>query len=253
MAILISPSGQKEEICYYDIEQRFIDIVQNLDNDKKEQFEEFKKDYHYFTPYFDFVIMELGYMIENPMGYTHALLLYRDHKIMIIDDMDYEKYQKEGVFHPIYDYFVKCDDVTLNIHQLVDELDHYPNDINQLENSIIDRNNMVLSIEHLRFHQNLAFLIVNQLIIKDKKIYDLYISYDEIVTKEINFLEDKLGYIRLGMLENTLIPCYRRSLLSDKQLQFILELEHKKYVQPFLGDKDTAERIEYDSFHPKKS
>lgn len=253
MAILISPTGQKEEICYYNLEQRFIDIVQNLDNDKKEQFEEFKKDYHYFTPYFDFVIMELGYMIENPMRYTHALLVYKDYKITIIDDMDYEKYQKEGVFHPIYDYFVKCDDVTLNIHQLVDELDHYPNDINQLENSIIDRNNIVFSINHLRFHQNLAFLIVNQLIIKDKAMYDLYISYDGFMLWEMNFLEDKLGYIRLGILEKIVLPCYRRSLLSEKQQQFILELEHKKYVQPFLGDKDTADRIEYDSFHPKKS
>lgn len=252
MAVLISNSGKREEIPYYQIEQRCIEIVQTLDTEKRKEFEDFKKNYGYFAPYFDFVVMRLGYTIENPMGYDNCLLVFHDDKFYILEDTNYEKYCAGYAVYSEYHFFGKCDDITLNTHKISTNLREFPEDIQIIQNGIIDRQNNFLAMSNLRFHQNLAKLIVNQLIIKSKNIYNLFLKYQDFVTREMNFLEDKLGYIRLGIVDNIVYPCYRKSLISEEQNQFIKELEEKQYIEKYIGDKDYAEHMERNIFKSKK-
>ena len=252
MAILISKNGKKEKIPYYEIEQKCIEIIEHLDSDMKQKFEEFKKDYHYFNPYFDFVIMILGYVIENPMGYTNSLLTFHDDKFYILKNMNYEKYCMGNVEYPKYDFFIKSDDITLNIHKISTESKMYQDDMVCLQNGIIDRQNYFLSINNLKFHQNLATLIVNQLIIKNRKIYYEFQKYDEFHLREMNFLEDKMGYIRLGISENIIFPSYRKSLISEEQKKLLSKIDEIMDIILFNCDKDKIDEITTNSFKLKK-
>lgn len=245
MAILIDKYGNKEEIPYYSIEQKFIDIIETANEDIKKQFEEFKQKYKYFTPYFDFGIFHLGYTIENPMGYDERLLVAHNDRIYILKNMNYEKYKTEPVKYSDYEYFTVCDDETLKIKTVQYDPKYF-------DNGIIDHENNFISLAGMRIHQNLAILIVNQMIIRNKNIFECFLNYPEDYFKEISFLEDEIGFIRFG-IEGVVLLTYRKSKISDKQKSYIDYLEKNDLLlEGYIPDKDEAEKIERASFRPNK-
>lgn len=78
---LITPEGEIIHIPYYEIGKYIENVVikyidENLDN--KELFELFKQGYNYFSPYFDFAIMCLGYKMINPLVVEQSTLYAKD-------------------------------------------------------------------------------------------------------------------------------------------------------------------------------
>ena len=69
-----------------------------------------------------------------------------------------------------------------------------------------------------------------------------YIEYDDVFSKAINFLEDKLGFVRFGMItEDECVLIYRESMLSNIQIDFINKLKQNNMISTAfvgLGNKD---------------
>lgn len=245
MSILIDKNGNREEIPYYLLEQKFIQIINNSSNDIKEAFEKFKQKYKYFTPYFDFVIVYLGYTIENPMGYKGKMLVSKDDKIYILNNMNYEKYKTESIKYLEHEFFKVCDDETLKIAPVSYNIENF-------DNGIIDRENNFISLSGMRLHQHLAILILNQIMIKNKLVYDRYLEYQEDFHKEMNFLEDELGFIRFGFQGDVLLT-YRGSKISDIQKKYIDYLVQNNFIMKhYVPDKDIHDEMERNAFKPNK-
>lgn len=250
MAILIDKNGNREEIPYYYLEQKFIEIISNSSNDIKEQFKIFKQDYKYFTPYFDFVVLHLGYAIENPMGYYNSLLVSIENKIYLLNNIRYNDYinqpelKNKILESRLIPFFIQCDDATLKISSA-------PEDNENFECGIIDRDNVFISLLNMPIHNNLALLIVNQMLIKHKDMYEKFVNYDSDFQKEIDFLEDELGYIRFGIMDGVMLT-YRGSIISKKQLDYINYLKNKGWLnKDFTADKDEADAISKMQFKAK--
>ncbi|MDD3453851.1 MAG: hypothetical protein PHN42_06235 [Bacilli bacterium] len=225
---LIDKYGNKKQINYYELESECIKIINNLDNDLKNKFNEFKLKYKDFNPYFDFVIMYLGYCIENPMGYDNCLLISNNEKIYIFKNNNY-------INNKIYETcFTSCDNQTLNISKVT-------YNINEFDNGLINKNNIFISNKDMLTHSDTAEMILNQILISNKQIYEEYIVFENFGNKAIDFLERKFGFIRFGFNEKILLE-YSESALSYKQRDYISYLKSNDYVE-YILDKDDKIKI----------
>lgn len=99
---LISSDNKIIEIPYYEIENTCKYLVDEyLNNENKEEqyqrklkFYKFKKQYTTFSPYFDFVLLHMGYTLKNPLFISDTIL-----KVKQDEDINYyfAEYQKEDL------------------------------------------------------------------------------------------------------------------------------------------------------------
>lgn len=224
-SVLIDNKGNKIELNYYEIENKCIEIINNLTEEIKKKFNIFKENYQYFNPYFDFVIFELGYMIENPMDIENSLLISKNNKMYIIQNMSYDKYRNNDIQINDSEFYNKCDNVTLSIRDV-------PYKFEEIKNGIVDQNNIFLELGDMRLHNDLALVIVNQMLIKSDLVYTEYLNYKSSGNKAINFLESEFGYLRIGFIGKILLS-YNENKISYKQEDYIAFLNSNNYLEKF--------------------
>lgn len=82
---LISPDHNVIEINYYELEKTCRRLVREYLNDKnkkeslfrKKAFYDFRLQYQTFSPYFDFVILHMGYTLTNPFFYFQKYIKHK--------------------------------------------------------------------------------------------------------------------------------------------------------------------------------
>lgn len=107
--ILVTPNNEEWEIPYYELEHFCKKIVCDFifakkqkfkeSLDRKKKFYEFQKNYRSFSPYFDFVFLELGYKLKKPFLIPDSILVFQEINGIIYY---YAKYFKEKEFLSSY-------------------------------------------------------------------------------------------------------------------------------------------------------
>lgn len=234
---LISPNGTKIDIPYYKIGEESSNIVSNFclkDINTANEFNSFAKNYSYFKPEFDFLIHKLGYKLANPL----------------LSEEDFDNYS----LAPMDDYNLKIRGYDFDVR------------IKNYDNCFIDKNGFLLCLDNMDYvlncHNTLAGNILNQLMIYDKDLFDLYSkiflkrrsenrdTFDMYAT----ILYAKLGYLRIALndeIDYYVTLLYNSSLTSEIQSQIIDNMIASKSLSRQDIHDLNIERIRkrYDSKH----
>lgn len=158
--ILVSENNEQIKCKYYEIEEKCVAIIESKrkeDPNLENQFQEFRKKYTYFNPYFDFVLCVLKYKIYNPLDLADACL--------------YGKEDEIHLFHLNMDH-VLCpinDDAHIGLYNPKKE---------ELRVSLIDENGLGIGPKGTK-HNYIARFILNQFFIKDENLYRTYLEKRE--------------------------------------------------------------------------
>lgn len=225
MAYLIDKNGNKESINYYELGSKLESIIKGLTGEQLEDYKKFSLSYNKFYPYFDYAILKLGYVIEEPFG-PDTLIREVDGKIRY-----YHPDPRTG--KPYSERIYQLDRVN------VEPIKH---DAPNLDSGILDRLGNYFTIPKITsVHTTLPIMLVNYMVMNNKELYDKYINYDIDFSKDMCFLEDMLGYIRVSFSHNdsncTLM--YSGSMISDREKSFINYLKSIGYAKEgFVIDTD---------------
>ena len=110
--ILLSPENERIKCKFYELEEKCKEIIYEktkIDFIRKEEFDKFKTKYTYFKPYFDFVLIKLGYRIQNPYELENASM-----------------YEKDGYIHLFslnteLELFPPCDDEHIGLYHVTED------------------------------------------------------------------------------------------------------------------------------------
>lgn len=203
---VVDKNGNLIEMPYYEIGNFFKNIVKeyiSLNEDNKAVYDDFKKDYLFFKPYYDFAIFKLGYKILNPLFNENTLGYAKDNKI-IVENMydDALKY-----------YYSKTNDNEIEVKYA---------DPNNIFSCIIDQDGRCFKVDREKdqFHEQIFEQVLNQIIIYNKIICEDY--YNNCVVNHIfpniNFyFRDRLGFIQKS--ENYIL--YNKSLVNDYTMNLL--------------------------------
>lgn len=239
---LISPNNEIIYMNYYEIEnncKKIIDKYISISDENKKEFENFSESYHYFKPYFDFVFFNLKYSLINPLMEDDAILTEHNNQYIKIYNTNPQEFieKRNKIKDNSSSVISKSDDRTLKISYL-----DYP----IVRNGIFNRENMFFALNDLPVHNDLASQILHQFMINSKDVCLKYINYDDVFSKAINFLEDIMGFIRLGEItEDECALIYRSSMISELQEDFINKLIQNNMIsEAFIGsgDKDKMDK-----------
>ncbi len=188
---------------YGDVENFCKEIC--LRDSNREQFLNFKKDYSYFSPYFDFVMVNKGYLFFNPL-YNEKMFMLFDNGAYYLNDLisiDYAQnvkfYEERKSRSSFSSDFTIVSDSELGIAvQDVDSVDECMIDPNMM--GMMSKTGVTNSDGS---HVVTGATILNQLLIKSSKIADFYYSYLDNygyadVSDAVNFLVRSMGFLRVG-------------------------------------------------------
>ena len=242
---LVSPDDDVFVLNYSDVENFCKNICLNDEN--IEEFNLFKKNYNYFSPYFDFVIFKLNYIFVNgmfankmgPFGFNDALYLYP------IDSFNYKECIENATnIHTTYSpypYMTKVSDLELGI-KISDSRDTGDNMIDPNLYEMMSKSGTVEGS-----HGVTANSVLNQLLIKSPILVDCYYDYSkendfEYTLDPINFLIGFLGFSRATANDINPIIISNMCILDEKIKQFIFDCEDNNYLL-FDFDKDDAKSL----------
>lgn len=180
--------------------------------ENKESFDEFQKDYTYFDPSFDFVMMKLDYAFLFPMYKENSVLMRRDKAIFEIPIYDFE----DG--SPSYRAIASCElrpqmaalvpvsDQELRIESLAGESQKY----RELKTCMVDPNlYMMMSQNEGEIvegsHEVTSASILNQLLITSEEICENYQSHKLLAKRTgqrlspLDYLVGYLGFARCAV------------------------------------------------------
>lgn len=232
MARLISPDGSEEEINFYDIGKRFDEIIQNLDEEQYNDYLEFGSTYKIFSPFFDYCILKLGYSIKDP--YVEGSLIARDGERMYYYTTNSKYPDKPN---------------RLRIHKM-DRFAVGPMiyDMDEFDSGILDRLGNYYTMEGISsIHTTLPIMLVNYTLCRNKELYEEYINYQPGFSRDMCFLEDFLGYVRLSYnkTDDIIFATYSGSMISNKQKNYLTYLKGTGKLDPrFMVDKDKNQRYQ---------
>ncbi len=192
----LTPSGKRMPgIKYYELEEtakQIVDLYLEKDDNLKQSFDSFKKDYIHYSPYIDFLICKLNYKLINPFITEEGYLYGKDEKIIYVQNAFDDKYRKT-LEYP------KASDKDLHIERV---------NIDNIEDSIIDPNGncYILNRESSEFHQQYFETILLHKMAKNKELYEDYIKcikeYNDIFYLINVYFRDRLGYLQVVKYPN---------------------------------------------------
>lgn len=160
--ILVSKDNQKIKCKYYELGRVCQEIIQKEIKDihLKEKYIAFSQKYTYFTPFFDFVLQELGYKLINAFGVENAKMYANDNEIHWV--------------HLKQDYilFPTSDDEHIGLEKMNKE---------NLKLCMLDEDLYCISSSHTR-HEMISRLILHNYFLCDKELFQKYIE-----ERNINF------------------------------------------------------------------
>jgi len=184
---LISPNGEIIKLPYYEILnyaslicEKFI----SLSEENKRKFDEFKKNYNFFSPYFDFMIIKLKYQLENPF-FRKGVLLSKNNQIFFEDGETYGM-----TLYP------NSDDISIGLNQ----------DYNNFKVCLIDYDGNIFDVDKTKNlnHREYEEKILNELMISDKYIcadYHRYINSKNYKTISV-YMREHLGFVKIAVDDN---------------------------------------------------
>jgi hypothetical protein len=230
---IVFPNGKERKCKYYDIEylcQKIINDLISTDEQIKNKFEEYKKNYTYFSPYFDFLLFELNYKIKNPFNLENSIL-YADKKMICLEHNNLKT-----------EIFTKSDDITIGLEKL---------DVSNLEKSMVDSNLNAIKPQGMKWHLYISRFILNHYFIQDAKLYKEYIEdclpnmfyqYDYVqflisrkpfFSLDKNIIDEKQNQFSMFKYSNCIYTIYAyEETLTDLQQEFINTLISKKIIKP---------------------
>lgn len=197
---LISPSGNIIKLPYYEILnyasllcEKFISLNEN----NKKLFDEFKKNYNFFLPYFDFMILKLNYKMEDPF-FRNGILLSKNDEIFFKDKLTHKEF-----------LYPKSDDISIGLN----------NDYDNLDTCLIDYDGNIFNINKTKkfHHEEYEEKILNEFMINNKEICEDYCNY--INSKNVKtvgfYMREHLGFAKIAIDDNVKIAVYAANLVNE--------------------------------------
>ena len=237
----IRPDGKVEMLTYPKMFSYCKDLCEK--EEYKERFEEFKKDYTYFPPYFDFVTFELKYIFVNPLFQTGQYVSCVDGALFKnkLSSFDYQE-NISSLLNRLEDvddfsFFTKCSDTELNIQK---------EEVDQGRDVLIDCNLMGMMSHSGTVggsHSVTANTVLNQLMMLSPEItqqYSYFLENDSIDfdNDALRFLMEYLGFMRATDYTKMLLG--NEKIYSKEQQEFVQKrIEHGFQVYD-CGDNDCS-------------
>lgn len=199
---------------YYDVEEFCRNLCYQEEN--KKEFQEFSKDYTYFKPYFDYVMIKKHYIFMNPLFQANNYLKTIGNSFYMVNlETSNPTYQE--IFDKIvrcknggnYSFLVACSDTELHIKSA---------DIHDEVNTMLDPNGYSLTTtrdEKQGNHEITSNTIVNQLLIGNKYLSE---SYDN--QYAVMYLVEKFGFIRALCLKDGGLLIGIKDFLTPQQKEY---------------------------------
>lgn len=254
----ITPTDEFYQMNYSEVELFCKEICFCEEN--IEEFSDFSKNYSYFSPYFDFVMIRKKYLFFNP--------LYNNRKFMIFDRGAY--YQNDFVSIKYSDnvaaYMERKNRVSFISNMTAvsdDELGIALQNIDSETECIIDTYLMGMMsktgiVNEDGSHLVTGVSVLNQLLINSKVIADDYHNYlkDKGINEEsdaINYLVSSVGFLRVAGSVDYRIIIVNKNIANEEVSSYLAECEERDYVVPnAYGYKDSMVS-EYQKVLSKKS
>lgn len=211
---MISPTGEIYEMNYYEV----YDFCQMLCNKKEnvDKFNEFKKDYNYFEAYFDFVMFELDYKMENAIFDRECIYNYEG-ELFVYEDAT-QKYK--------FPYMTKCSDSILRIKKCT----------KKIEDAMIDPNGYsmmgFMKNNERGNHAVTSKTVLNQILIQNKKICE-YVQNRNVISIDILH---SLGFLRTVSIDDYEVIIGIEGLITEEQSK-IINLKKVLYYGKTSGDE----------------
>lgn len=221
----ITPNNERIMMNYDEVEEFCKELC--LREEYKDDFSKFSKNYTYFKPYFDFVMIRLGYVFVNPLLEEHTYLKEVKHSFYKIEETDllslYDSitYQAitemaKGYQNTRYSHLVACSDLELHIK---------PVNITDEYNFMLDPNGysmVTTKDEKPGNHEITSNTIVNQLLISYKNL----MGYHSRIYS-VNYLIEKFGFVRITSLKYDGLMIGIKKFLTEAQREYCDLCEEK--------------------------
>lgn len=219
----ITPENNIKYMSHYNV----LDFCKEVCYQPKYQsaFKEFSQNYHYFYPYFDFVMFKLGYMFVNPM-FQQKTFITSINNYLYLDDLnsfDYQK-NKEQLIQKIlsqhlYPFMTSVSAETLTVQKVsLDNINECMVDSNLM--GIMNKTSVIVDSSHIIT----ANTIMNQLLLLSPTISREYYQYlneygFDSAVDAVNFCVQNLGFLRVITSYPSIIT--NKAILNEEQLNFI--------------------------------
>lgn len=184
---LIDELGNNIKIPYYEIgafaKEKVNEYIKDSINAK--DFEDFRKNYTVYEPYFDYLICKMHYKIENPFIFSSGTLMGKNDRFIYKNLLEYN--------------YPKVSDTDLKIA---------PFNIEQIADEIIDPLGIVYKIDRTRdiTHEETYEIILMEKMINNKRLYEDYVqskTLDPDTYYNINaYFRNKLGYAQMTVYKD---------------------------------------------------
>lgn len=160
--ILVSKDNQKIKCKYYELGRVCQEIIQKEMKDihAKEKYVAFSQKYTYFTPFFDFVLQELGYKLINAFDVENAIMYAKDSEIHWVH------------LNQDYTLFSTSDDEHIGLEKINKD---------NFKFGMLDKDLYCISSSHTR-HEMISRLILHNYFLGDKELFQKYME-----ERNINF------------------------------------------------------------------
>lgn len=227
----ITPDKKVIYLDYYNINEFAKEICENYikDNDYNlNVFNNFKKDYIQFDPYFDFIICKLNYSMINPLNFKNYIL-YKNNNNLFLKNFDCNKQDIKIKInqYPVKRY-TKSSDKELGIKNFAPDEDI---------DAIILNNGLIVTVDRAKgqIHQIVAEQILNQYLIKNRELYLDFLKYlknefyikrhigpdDYLSNFAIKYLSWNLGNIWYSKFVDSTSCVYNGDLLNNVTSEII--------------------------------
>ncbi len=158
----ITDENKRITISYYEMGMFAESICKNYVEENENngiRFEEFSKNYHHFKPYFDFLLFELRYKMVNPLLRQNSTWYVEEGILYLKTSTQSIKYH----YLPVNDVFFKKQYISPE----------------NLQDCVVDFDGVSYNVprELGLFHEEMDELILNQSLIYDKELFEIYQNY----------------------------------------------------------------------------
>lgn len=190
---LISPNGEVHSMNYYELglyTKKICEQYINKSKQNEEEFKQFFEKYHYFKPYFDFVIFKLGYKIINPF-LKEDTIGYAIGNFFVTRSLT----QKSGI-----EKYTSVSDHDLQITNYKDT---------SIKEGFIDSNGIGFKVNRKieMGHAKVCELILNQFMIYNSKVYEDYVhcmsdkDINGLITRIEFYMVERLGFTHMCIFD----------------------------------------------------
>lgn len=244
---LISPNHNVIEINYYELEKTCRRLVREYLNDKnkkerlfrKKAFFDFRLQYQTFSPYFDFVILHMGYTLTNPFFISKSILSIKHNEGI---NYFYANYQENDISakdkaHLQPPIFMQGKEENINRIQLTEET-------GKIKEGFINEKLELLSLKgNCELHNFWAVLWLHELLKSQRDVCENYLERKEkdlLLYDKTGMLLDYYPWFRFCLVEEN--PIYNGKYLvyfnsknnSELQNKLLINLQKKKLLSKEL-------------------